>query len=142
MPTRAQIAAAGALQAEDVAWVLPAIKQSKVYTENPGQFPTLEADLTALVGDADKGSQIRAIIAGFEKLGDAQVVLSGGQRAISFDLAENRDILARYVLNVIYDLALLLAPANRGEVNIAIGHIHGPYCGLCGCAPCCCNPYC
>lgn len=144
MPDRAAITAAvtaGGLAAEDVDWLFPAIKQAAIYTENVGQFPELEADLRALIGDvADyRGPYIKATIEGFEQLGDNQVELAGGREAVFFDLAANRDLMARLVLNILYDdLSLRLAAYTISDT--AIGIMYGGRCGVCYCLPCACWP--
>lgn len=146
MATRAQIQEAvdaGGLLQVDNDWLIPAIRQTSIYSDNYTKLSEFDVDLRALEGDVVdyRGPYIKAVIGNdFEPLGPNQVELAGGRNAVFFNLAENRELMAKLVLNILYpDLALKIG-ANAPSAT-AVGTMYaGCRCGLCGCYPCTCYP--
>jgi len=145
MPTRAEVADAGALTEDDVSYLLPYLKASNLWTQYAGQFPTLEADLAALVAEGEdsfKGRFIRATIAGLEAKGDAQLSLAGGREALYFELNEQREYLYRLIIQLLYDISLAVN-ADTATTQPEVGQMNAcRFCLVCTSAPCICGRYC
>lgn len=144
MPTRAQIEAADPLTAIGAGQLLTYLRASAVYRETPGAYPTLEADLTALVGvDSFKSKWLTSICDLVESVGDGTVGVRGSKYGAQFSTVEEREQALSLALNVLYDTAVFTVGggfigATSAKMNCPVGDC----CSVCGCSRTVCLPTC
>lgn len=115
MPTRAQVTAASALSSTGAALLLAYLRASAVYNTSPGAYPTLEDDLTALVGvNSTTSKAMTAILDALEASGpDGAYGIQGGRDGVRYSVKDEREQLLSLALSVLYDTALAGTGANQ-----------------------------
>lgn len=143
MPTRAQIENADPLTSFGASMLLTYLRASQVYKETPGAYPTLEADLTALVDvDSIKSKFLSATCDLLESVGDGTVGVRGGKFGALFSTVEEREQALSLALNVLYDTAIYgngisVQGAASARMNCPTGEPCCPFCGYSTCLPVC-----
>lgn len=103
MPTRAQITSADdTLDELAQAQLLALIRGSNRYKLHP-DFYELPATAIAAASGTMKGQQLNAALALIDVVGDGTVALSGGDDAVDFDQARDREQLIDYCISVLYE---------------------------------------
>lgn len=107
MLTKSEItSASNQLDETDIALLLPLIRNTKRYRDNLPLF----SDLESVIEDANgtvQAKQINAVLAKVIALGPGEVGINGGEDALNYSQAREREALVNYIISILYEVSEL-----------------------------------